>query len=103
MDEHSRGAKLQQNKPLLSWLSELMLWEAFRLLLEKGYTQQRNSNAGRKRIAPLILFRMLILKQLFNLSDEEHEFQLNDNRSLEEFFVLGLISNSLDATTISFF
>jgi len=43
-------------------------------LLDKGYSQERKSNAGRKRIDPLILFKMLVLQQLFNLSDEEVDF-----------------------------
>jgi hypothetical protein len=31
-----------------------------------------------ERIDPLILFKMLVLQQLFKLSDEELEFQVND-------------------------
>ena len=46
---------------------------------------------------------MLILQQLFNLSDEELEFQPNDRRSFEEFVGLGVMNNILDATTIAFF
>ena len=61
------------------------------------------SNAGRKRIDPLILFKMLILQQLFNLSDEELEFQVNDRRSFEEFVGLGVMNSIPDATTIAFF
>jgi len=38
-----------------------------------------------KRIDPLILFRMLIPQQLYNLNDEDIEFQVNDTRSFEEF------------------
>ena len=84
-------------------LSEAIPWESFRPLLEKGYTQDRKSNAGRKRIDPLILFKMLILQQLFNLSDEEVEFQVNDRRSFEEFVGLGVMNSIPDATTIAFF
>ena len=84
-------------------LSETIPWDSFRPLLEKGYTQERKSNAGRKRIDPLILFKMLILQQLFNLSDEELEFQVNDRCSFEEFVGLGVMNNILDATTIAFF
>ena len=43
-----------------------------------GHKQERKSNAGRKRIDPLILFKMIVLQQLFNLSNEELEFQVND-------------------------
>jgi len=65
-----RILKLKNNKPVLTCLSESITWEAFWPLLEKGYTQVSKSNAVRKRIYPLILFRILVLQQLFNLSDE---------------------------------
>ena len=88
---------------MLKRLPDSIPWESFRPLLEKGYTQERKSNAGRKRIDPLILFKMLILQQLFNLSDEEVEFQVNDRRSFEEFVGLGVMNNIPDATTIALF
>ena len=62
--------------PVLTCLSESIPWEAFRPLLQKGYIQERNSHASRKRIDRLILFKMLVLQQLFNLSDEEVGFKL---------------------------
>jgi len=46
-------------------------------MLDKGYSQERKSYAGRMRIDPLILTKMLVLHELFNLSDEEVEFQVN--------------------------
>jgi IS5 family transposase len=51
---------------------------------------------------------MLDLQQLFNLSDEELEIQVNDRRSFEEFVGLGVmrlgVINSIpDATTVAFF
>ncbi|MFN9692742.1 MAG: transposase [Synechococcaceae cyanobacterium] len=52
---------------------------------------------------PLILFKILILQQLFNFSDEELEFQVNDRRSFEEFFELGVMNNILDVTAFAFF
>jgi hypothetical protein len=87
-DEKQRVAKLQEKKPVLQRLTESIPWELFRSLLDKGYSQERKSNAGRKRIDPLILFKMLVLQQLFNLSDEEIEFQVNDRRFFEEFVAL---------------
>ena len=102
-DEHNRVSKLQQDKPVLMRLSETIPWDSFRPLIEKGYTQERRSNAGRKRIDPLILFKLLILQQLFNLSDEELKFEVNDRRSFDEFIGLGVMNNSPDATTIAFF
>ena len=46
---------------------------------------------------------MLILQQLFNLSDEEVEFQINYRQSFEEFVGLGVMNNIPDATTIALF
>ena len=102
-DEQHRVAKLQEKNPVFKQLFESIPWESFRPLLERGYANERKSNAGRKRIDPLILFKMLVLQQLFNLSDEELEFQVNDRRSFEEFVGLGVMNNIPDATTIAFF
>ena len=65
--------------------------------------QEPKSNAGRKRIDPLILFKMLLLQQLCTLGDEELEFQVNDRRSFEEFVGLSVMNNIPDATTVAFF
>ena len=46
---------------------------------------------------------MLVLQQLFNLSDEEVEFQVNDRHSFEEFVGLGVMNDIPDATTVAFF
>jgi IS5 family transposase len=102
-DEQQRVTKLQAKKPVLKSLANSIPWESFRPLLDKGYEQERKSNAGRKRIDPLILFKMLVLQQLFNLSDEELEFQVNDRRSFEEFVGLGVMNSIPDATTVAFF
>jgi IS5 family transposase len=102
-DEQMRVQRLHEKKPILRRLSDSIPWEAFRPLLDQGYAQERKSNAGRKRIDPIILFKMLVLQQLFNLSDEELEFQVNDRRSFEEFVGLGVMNNIPDSTTVAFF
>ena len=48
------------------------------------------------RIDPLILFKMLVLQQFFNLSDQGLEFHVNDRRSFEEFVGLGLHDATVD-------
>ncbi|WP_255102034.1 MULTISPECIES: IS5 family transposase [unclassified Synechococcus] len=71
--------------------------------MEQSYSHELKRNAVRQRIDPLILFKMLVLQQLFNLSDEELEFQVNDRRSFEEFVGLGVMNTIPDATTVAFF
>jgi len=102
-DEQQRVEKLKTKKLVLERLSQSIPWISFRPLIEKGYAQERKSNAGRRRIDPLILFKMLVLQQFFNLSDDDTEFQVNDRRSFEEFVSLVVMNDILDATTIAFF
>jgi IS5 family transposase len=101
-DEQQRVSKLQE-KPILKQLSELISWESFCPLLDQWYVLEQKSKARRKRIDPLTLFKMLVLQQLFNISDEELEYQVNDRRSFEEFVGLGLMNSIPDATTVAFF
>ncbi|WP_255104208.1 MULTISPECIES: transposase [unclassified Synechococcus] len=84
-DEEKHIHRLQQKKPTFATVSEAIPWETFLPLLEQGYSHERKSNASRKQIDPLILFKMLVLQQLFNLSDDELEFQVNDRRSFDCF------------------
>ena len=102
-DEQERVSKLKNKKPVLTCLLESIPWDAFRPLLEKGQSQERRSNAGRKRVDPLILFKMLVIQQLFNLSDEEVEFQVNDRRTFMEFVDFGVMNDIPDATIVAFF
>ena len=67
-DEQARISKLHDKKPILKVLAETIAWGSFLPLLNQAYQRDRKSAAGRKRIDPLVLFKMLILQQLFNLS-----------------------------------
>jgi len=102
-DEQHRVVKFQDKKPVVKRLSDSIPWESFRPLLDQGYVYESKNNAGRKMIDPLILLKMLVLHQLFNLNDEELEFQVNDRRSFDEFEGLGVMNSIPDATTIAFF
>lgn len=74
LDLARKSRQAPSKKPLLKTLDNSNLWESYRPLVDKGYAQERK-NAGRKRIDLLIIFKMLILKQLFNISDEEFKFK----------------------------
>ena len=81
-DEQARISKLHDKKPILKVLAEMIPWGSFLPRLNQAYQRDRKSAAGRMRIDPLVLIKMLILQQLFNLSNSELEFQINDRRSL---------------------
>jgi hypothetical protein len=60
-------------------------WEAFRIDLVKVPEKKRQSNAGAKPIDVVLWFQMLVLQHLYNLSDEELEYQVRDRLSFMRF------------------
>ena len=54
--------------PLLR-LNQVLPWDSFRPLLSRIRDKERKSPAGRKPFDELLLFKMLILQRLYNLSD----------------------------------
>ena len=70
-DEKERLTKLGRKKSSLGHLTAAIPWEKFRSLLGSAFQQERKSPAGRKRIDVIVMFKMSVLQQLFNLSDAE--------------------------------
>jgi len=60
----------------------------------------RNSPCGRKPWNSEVMLRVLLLKHLYNLSDEQTEFQLKDRLSFRLFVGLGLLDAVPDSRTI---
>ena len=95
-----RSQQLEKRKDRLSELKRLIPWDIFERRLEQLQPQERKSKAGRQAIAPLILFKLLIVQQLYNLSDEELEYQTYDRTSLRRFLGLSPAAEIPDAKTI---
>lgn len=60
----------------------------------------KKSVAGRKPIDALVLLRMLALQSLYNLSDEQIEYQVRDRLSFTRFLALGFKDRIPDETTL---
>jgi len=50
---------------MLKWLNEHINWEEFRPILETIYDKERKSNAGRKPADMIVMFKLLILQQMY--------------------------------------
>ncbi len=98
-----RQAKLEQKKDLLVRLGEVIPWESFRPVLSQIHVKPRKSKAGRKSYDEVLMFKMLVLQQLYNISDEELEYQVNDRLSFMRFLGLGLGDRVPDATSVWLF
>jgi len=84
-------------------LKNLVDWERFRPELEAVRDRERKSNAGRKPFDVILMFKVLVLQSLYNLSDEKIEFQIRDRLSFMRFWVLSLGDAVPDEKTIWLF
>lgn len=102
-DRKNRERKLDDKKALLQRLNEVVPWEQFRPTLNRVNQRDTQSNAGRKPNDVILMFKLLILQHLFNLSDDEVEYQANDRLSFMKFLGLGIEDRIPDAKTIWLF
>lgn len=101
-DLKDRYNKLNERDPLVS-LSALIDWERFRATLNKVRQKSRESQAGRKPFDVVLMFKVLVLQHLYNLSDDETEYQIRDRYSFCRFLSLTPESRIPDAKTIWLF
>lgn len=102
-DYSDRMEKIDRNNDPLVSLNKLIQWERFRPTLETIRNKERKSNAGRPPHDVILMFKILILQSLYNLSDDSIEFQILDRLSFMRFLGLGLESKVPDAKTIWLF
>jgi len=87
-DVVERTEKLTQMGDPLVRLNGQIQWEAFRVDLNRVHEKARKSNAGAKPFDVVLMFKLLVLQQLHNLSDDRIEYQVRDRLSFMRF--LGL-------------
>ena len=102
-DFEKRLHKIDRNGDPLSRISAAVDWEIFRPELEKVRSKPKKSPAGAKPYDAVLMFKILILQSLYNLSDEALEFQILDRHSFCRFLGLHLGSKVPDATTVWLF
>lgn len=85
-------------------LAQFIDFECFRPILNKHSHPKKDkkpkNNAGRPPYDVVKMFRILIIQSLYNLSNDEMEFQLNDRISFMRFCAIGACDPIPDATTI---
>lgn len=87
----------------LEKLNEVIPWEEFRPLLSKVHEKARKSNAGRKPLDVILMFKILILQNLYNLVDNKTEYLIRDRLSFMRFLGLELKDTIPDEKTIWLF
>lgn len=102
-DWQKRFEQLDQCGDALAKLNRIMDWEMFRADLESLHHKPRRSAAGRKPFDVILMFKVLILQSLYNLSDDATEFQLRDRLTFMRFLGVSLGDPLPDAKTIWLF
>ena len=98
-----RERKLSDLGDTLEQLNQIVEWEMFRATLERAVHKEAKGPGGRRRFDVVMMFKVLVLARLFNLSDDQTEYQINDRISFMRFLDLGLNSTIPDAKTIWLF
>jgi len=102
-DWQTRFEQLDNGGDPLVKLNQIVDWEKFRSSLETIRDKERKSNAGRKPFDLIVMFKIMILQSLYNLSDDRIEFQIRDRLSFMRFLGLSFSDTVPDAKTIWLF
>ena len=105
-DANKRLEALSAKGDPLEAIDRLVPWESFRAEVEAVVLtsdELKKSSAGRKPFDALLMFRMLVLQALNNLSDEQVEYQVRDRLSFSRFLGLAIEDSIPDATTLWLF
>lgn len=102
-NESNRLNKLSQLGDSLEKLDKVIKWEMFRAILDKTLRKEPKGTGGRPPYDYVLLFKILILQRIYNLSDDQTEYQINDRISFMRFLGLGLDDRVPDAKTIWLF
>jgi IS5 family transposase len=99
LEVRQRIEKLYKKHPFLRKLNESVDWEAFRPILE-AVRPQPSPFGGRPTYDPILLFKCIIIKTSYNLSNAETEFQILNQLVFQDFLGLGLDSDVPDPNTL---
>lgn len=89
-DDHFLMEKLTKQGDPLQKLNEFIDWKIFKIPLNKAFSNEDKdlSKGGRPPFDKLLMFKALIIQSLYNLSDDQLEYQIVDRASFKRF--LGL-------------
>jgi transposase, IS5 family len=99
-DESERLAALSKLRDPLEQLTRYIDFGQFRAQLDEVFGRQEKPATGRRPYDTVLMFKILILQRLYNLSDEQAEFQITDRLSFTRFLELKLGSKIPDFSTV---
>lgn len=102
-DIDERCVRLSEAGDPLEKLNALVPWEVFRKPLAKALKRSGGEKGGRSPYDAVQMFKILVLQALYNLSDDQADFMIQDRLSFMRFLGLSLSDKVPDAKTIWLF
>ncbi|MDR4485584.1 MAG: IS5 family transposase [Nitrospirales bacterium] len=102
-DLSTRYEALSHNGDPLEALATHVPWTEFRPALERVLRRSKRKQGGRPPFDAVLMFKILVLQALYNLSDDQTEYQIRDRLSFMRFLGLDLDQRIPDAKTIWLF
>lgn len=99
-DQNKRLEKITKMGDVLEQLNAIVNWHIFVPVLDKAIPREKSEKGGRPPFERLLMFKILIIKRLYNLSHDQTEYQINDRISFMRFLGLDFGSIVPDAKTI---
>lgn len=101
MDE--RYQRLSAVGDPLEKLNAIIPWPVFEKPLAKALKRSDGAKGGRPAFPSVLMFKIMVLQALYNLSDDQAEFVIQDRLSFMRFLGLSLSEKVPDAKTIWLF
>lgn len=98
--EDMRLSELAEHGDPLMKLNELIPWENFRHKLARILKKEAKGPGGRPPYDYVMMFKILVLQRLYNLSDSQMQYQIMDRLSFMRFLGLNLDTRIPDEKTI---
>ena len=102
-DEGNRLRRLSDMGDPLVKLSQVVDFESFRPVLDQALRKDDHGQGGRPAFDRVMLFKILLLQQMYGIADDKTEYLINDRLSFQRFLGLTLGAKVPDAKTIWLF
>lgn len=102
-DLEERYERLSAVGDPLEKLNSIISWSVFEKPLTKALKRSDGSKGGRPPFPAVLMLKILVPQALYNLSDDQAEFVIQDRLSFMRFLGLGLSDKVPDAKTIWLF
>ena len=99
-DDKKRLMKVSKLGDPLERLNEVIDWDVFRPILKDALEKKHKGPGGRPAYDCIVLFKLLVIGRIYNISDDQLEYQTNDRVSFKRFIGLDTNADVPDAKTI---